>query len=210
MKYLKMIGLAAIAAMALMAFAGAGTASAAAVLCESGTTAPCATKWSTPKALDFSLKTTTSALLTTTEGTTLNKCATSTVQGTLTSNVSGGNATGEVPASGLTFGSCLTEGVKTLVGGKLTVTAALAGGAGTVFADDFEVTVPGPFGSCIYGAGNGTHLGTLSEGKAGTSTLVVNAVVTRTQGTICPSSAKWVAEYTLTSPTETTLAVTSS
>jgi hypothetical protein len=147
-------------------------------------------------------------ILTTTEGTTLNKCAASTIEGTLTSNVSGGNATGEVPASGLTFGSCTTEGVKTLVGGKLTVTAALAGGNGTVLADSFEITVPGPFGSCAFTAGTGTHLGTLSEGKAGASTLAVNAVVTRTAG-LCPSSAKLVAEYALTSPTETTLAVTS-
>jgi hypothetical protein len=209
MKYLKMIGLAAVAAMALMAFAGAGTASAAAVLCESGTTAPCATKWSTPKALDFSLKKETSARLTTTEGTPLNTCTTSTVEGTLSRNVSGENAIGEVLAAGLTFGKCTTEGVKTLTGGTLTVTAALANGDGTVLADSFEVTVPGPFGSCVFTAGTGTHLGTLSEGKAGASTLVVNAIVNRVSG-LCPTSAKWVAEYTLTSPTETTLAVTSS
>jgi hypothetical protein len=215
MKYLKIIGLAAVAAMALMASAGAGTASAKAVLCESGTTAPCATKWSTPKELDFSLKSGTSALLQTTEKLTLNTCTESTVKGTLTANPNAsGNAEGTISAANLTFGKCTTEGVKTLKGGKLTVTKALGSGNGEVVADEVEVTVPGPFGSCVFGAGNGTVLGTLTEGKASpatpTATLdITNAVVTRISG-LCPASALWTGEYVLTSPTETTLAVTES
>ena len=55
-----------------------------------------------------------------------------------------------------------------------------------------------PFGSCVYTAGTGTHIGTVTGGP--TATVHVNAVVTRVEG-LCPASAKWVATYTVTSPT---------
>lgn len=56
MKYLKMLGLAAVAAAALMAFVGAGTASAKeGVLC-STTSNPCNSKWAAGTVIDFSLK----------------------------------------------------------------------------------------------------------------------------------------------------------
>lgn len=209
MKYLKMIGLAAVAAMALMAFAGAGTASAAGVLCSTATN-PCTSKWAAKTAMEFTLKTGTSAKLTTTEGTVLDTCTGSSVSGTLTENPNSTtkNATGTVATAGLTWSGCSVT-TSTLEGGTLEVEAG-ASGAGTVKAKGFKVTTnTGLFGSCVFTAGTGTTLGTLSEGTAGSSTLVVNANVTRESG-LCPNSAKWVAEYTLTKPTGTTLYVSAS
>ena len=210
MKYLKILGLAAVAAMALMAFAGAGTASAAGVLCSTATT-PCTSKWAVGTTLEFSLKTGTSAKLTTTDTATLATCTSSTLTGTLTENPNATtkNATGSVAKAGLTWGGCLVT-TTTLEGGTLEVEAGSAG-AGTVRAKGFQITInTGAFGSCTYTAGTGTHLGTLSEGSAGTATLSINAVVSKLAGVLCPPSARWIAEYTLTKPTNTTLYVSAS
>jgi len=206
MKYVKMLALAAVAAGALMAFIGAGTASAS-VICSTATN-PCTSPW--PKTtVDFSLTPGTSANLKEPgpEGSTLDTCKASTVKGTLTNGSNTATANGPVEKANLTWGSC-TFPTSTLAGGTLEV-HALANGNGTVTGSGFEVTIQTfLFGSCVYTAGENNDLGTLTEGKP--AVFHAEAVVNKKSG-FCPgSTAEWSATYTLTEPTETTLYVSGS
>jgi hypothetical protein len=209
MKYLKMLGLAAVAAAALMAFVGAGTASAS-VLC-STTTTPCTSPWKTGTVMDFSLVGT--AKLTTTEGTVLDTCTGGTVKGNLEQGTSTATAKGNVTAANLTWSGC-TSTTDTLTGGTLEIHNIAGTSNGTVTAKEFRVTVDSFLGSCVMTVGTGVDLGTLTEGKAGTGsspdvTLHVNAVVKRESG-LCGETALWNATYVLTEPKETTLSVSAS
>lgn len=204
MKHVKTLGLAAVAAMALMALVGAGTASATGgVLCSTATD-PCTAPWSTPQPLVFSLQG--SAHLEDTNGNTLDTCTGSTVEGELTSNKSGGEATGK--NTNIAWSSCSAT-TDTTKPGKLRITA-LANGNGTLYSDEeIKVTI-NIFGSCEYGVTNGVDLGTLTEGKGTSAVFHAEAIATRLSGFICPTTAKWTATYVLTTPKETTLYVSKS
>lgn len=218
MKYLKMLGLAAVAAAALMAFVGAGTASAKeGVLC-STTSNPCNSKWAANTVLDFSLKTGTSAVLTNeANGEVLDTCKGSgtTVQGKLTANPNAtGTATGEITS--LQWKEC-TFTTTTVAGfnGALTVERIAGTSNGTVRADgETRVTINTVlFGSCVYGVTSGAHLGVITEGKGTAATFKAEkAKASRLTGSAfaCPEKSLWTAEYVLTSPSETTLSVSSS
>jgi hypothetical protein len=191
MKYLKILGLAAVAAMALMAMVAS---SASATVLESGST-----KLVVGNELKASIATGTSASLTTTEGTLLNTCTGSTVTSKIT-NAGGASATvvGSVATAALTWSGC-KETVDTVAGGELEIHWT-SGLNGTVTGKGFKVTVATPFGSCVFTTGAATTLGTFTGTSAGDASLDINAVVTRETG-LCPSSAKWVGTYTVTSPT---------
>ena len=187
MKYLKILGLAAIAAMALMAFAG--TASAAQL------TAPAGTVVKTGTTISSTLKAKTSAVLSDTSGFIQNTCATSSVSGK-TLNESGITITGNIEL--LTFENC-NRPTKTLNGGKLYIDAV-----GTVKGSDSEVETETLTGLCVYGTSTSTHLGTLTNATSATghASLVINAVLPliKTVEGSCYSDARWKAEYTVTSP----------
>lgn len=216
MKYLKMLGLAAAAAAALMAFAGAGSASAAtSTLCSaataSGVACPLASAWPINQELDLSLKSGTSAKLTDTSNNTLDTCsgAGTTVRGTYAEDSRNG-VLAQGPVGALVWETC-TVPTTTVQRGGISV-EGLAGGNGTVRATgEFRVTINlAVFGKCIYGVTAGTDLGELKEGKP--ATFVANAVASKftTPEDECPlgpASAKWTAEYTLTTPANTTLFV---
>jgi Flp pilus assembly protein TadG len=186
MKHLKTLGLALVAAMALMAVV-ASSASATALY--NGTT-----KLSAGAIIDFSIPSGTSAVLVDTSGNELDRCATSTVQGELSSAATG-------PIKALTWGNC-TFTTSTVTLGKLEVVWT-SGTNGTVKSDaQIEVTInTGLFGSCIYGVASGTSLGTLTTISSGRATVDTNAVVTKV-GTnfVCPPTAKWMGSYTSTEP----------
>jgi len=210
MKHVKMLGLAAVAAMALMAFVGAGTASAAGgVLCSTATD-PCTSKWAVNTVLDFSLEPGTSAKLTDTNGNLLDTCTESTVKGKLLANPDGtGTATGE--NTSITWGNC-TWTTDTTKLGKLKVEAETEtpmAGNGWLYADEeIKVTISlGAFGSCEYGVTAGTLLGTYKES---TETFTANAKATRLNGCLGPSTALWTATYVKTEPSGTTLWVSTS
>lgn len=223
MKYVKMLGLAAVAAMALMAFAGAGTASAGGVLC-STTVSPCpsAQKLANGTVLDFSLVAKGSATLETTGGTTVDTCTAATVKGTLGENPSTkegsvGEATGT--NTEITWGApetACTKPATTLKPGKLKINNITGTSNGTVVADDeITVTIPGLFSgeNCIYGVTPGTTIGELKEGNP--AIFTANAVATKIADatdkcTFGPADTKWTAEYQLTSPANTTVSVSSS
>jgi hypothetical protein len=216
MKYAKMLALAAVAAGALMAFIGAGTASAT-VLC-STTVEPCPAgqKWAANTVIDFSIPSGSSASLVDTTGEELDTCSTSTVEGKLTNaGSSTETATGELSPkegslnnTGLTWGSC-TFPTKTISAtGKLEIHKIAGTSNGTLTSDStFEVTINTIFfGSCIYGVTAGTDLGDLTEGNP--AVFHANAVAEKFSGSnlACPSTSRWTATYNLTSPA-TTLSV---
>jgi hypothetical protein len=209
MKYVKMFGLAAVAAMALMAFAGAGSASAT-VLCKVHTlTTGCAAGGQ-----DYAAKTTihathttgTTGILETTGGTTLVTCSESTISGE-TTNTGSSTTTVDGPVKSFTFGGC-TNTVDVIKLGSLEIHHISGTDNGTLTAKETEVTVNGIFGeSCIYGAGAGLNLGTLvgsvttKEQPTDPAKITINTIVKRTGGGgFCPAETRWTASYTVTSP----------
>lgn len=223
MKYLKMLGLAAVAAAALMAFVGAGTASAKEGVICSTTSNPCNSKWAVNTVLDFSLKSGTSLKLTNAEnGETLKTCtgAGTTIKGTLTANP---DATGtatvkltEILLKECTFPTTTVPGFT----GALKVERIAGTSNGTVRADaEIRITTNTVFfGTCIYGVKAGAHLGVITEGKAKgagapeSEFTTENAAFEKLEGSnfACPPKALWTATFVLTSPTNTTLSVSSS
>jgi len=228
MKYLKMLGLAAVAAAALMAFVGVGTASAGeGVLC-STTTNPCTSKWAVNTVLDFSLKSGTSAELTNEEnGEVLDTCTGSsteagkstTVKGDLTKNPS---TEEKDPAKGEATGinteilwKTCTFPTNTVENGALKVSRIAGTSNGTVKADaQVRVTINTIFfGSCVYGVKAGADLGVITEGKGTASEFKAeHAPAEKLEGSAiaCPPNSTWTATYVLTTPSETTLSVSSS
>ena len=201
MKYVKILGLAVVAAMALMAFLGAGTASAT-KLCKTTDTPHCTAGWhyNEGTVIKTSLKAGTSAVLSDTGGSLRDECAESTTEGATTNTGSETETVdGKVEAAKLTWGKCTAEKTETLKGGLLEIHWIEGTHNGTVTAKEFEVTVK-VFGvSCIYKAGAGIHLGELTSGPE--PILHVNTVVQGSGGFLCPSTGTWKATYVVTSPT---------
>src|SRR5215475_10610476 len=84
MKYLKMLGLAAVAAMALMAFVGAATASAT-VLCSTNTSpCPAGQKWPVGTQIEFTVTQKTTANWEETAGNVLETCTGGKIKGEIT------------------------------------------------------------------------------------------------------------------------------
>jgi len=210
MKYLKMIGLAAVAAMALMAFLGAGTASATVICHNNGQTNGCTEDWGLGDKGTFSLKANTTALLETTGGTDIDTCTQSHVEGEV-ERTGGHDAKGNdievaIAVTSLTWGNC-TATTATRTKGTLTV-AHTGTNQGTVTADETTVQVTSL--PCYYTAG---HIGTFTPSANGedgilaieaTVTLVDNA--THNSSGLCSASGTWTAEYTQTHTTKTYIA----
>jgi hypothetical protein len=179
MKFLKMLGLAAVAAAALMAFVGAGTASAT-TLSVGGISK------NETVTIEASLKTGTSLILKDEFGTTTETCTVSKFKGTTTWTVdetlvrTDNKYTGyrvEGPLSELTFGSC-THTTTVLAKGNLSVTWT-SGTNGTVSSNGAEVTFQSTFfgASAVCKTGAGTNIGTLTGVKEGSSTIDLNAKI---------------------------------
>lgn len=210
MKHLKILGAAAVAAVALGVLIGAGNASAAGVFCSTQENlCGAANKWAGAINLDFTLKTGTTTAFTTTGGEVLDTCTASTLKSELLLNP---NPNGEVTTENkvLNWQGCTFQTV-TARKGKLKFTNIAGTFNGTVKVDEeIQVTINTVlFGSCVYGFPVETHLGELKEGKAGAATLVISAVASKASGSnaVCPETSRWTAEYTLTEPANTTLAV---
>jgi hypothetical protein len=154
MKHLKMLCLAAFAAMVLMAI-GASSASAT-TLEREGVKQTGAVKW------PFSLESGTFLKIQKTDGTFANSCAASTVEGT-TSTFTGTAVSG--PNSTLTFSSCTNEKVVVDAAGSLSIENIAGTTNGTVKWSGAKVTVPSPFGALTCETGTGADAGTFT-GKA--------------------------------------------
>ncbi|MGN6276259.1 MAG: hypothetical protein ACTHNP_10075 [Solirubrobacterales bacterium] len=196
MKCLKMFTLAALAAVALMALVGIGTASATTLDGSGGA------MLSVGAEIDLSAKG--SVAVETTEGSVIATCANSTIEARTTNT---GSDLGEPVTSNTevwTWGECSAT-VDTVKRGTLSFKAT-SGGNGTVVSAGAEVTVQdGLAGSCTYGAGAGVTLGTLTGGSPGL--LSENAALTRTGGSLlCAETIRITGSFTVTAPT--TLVVT--
>ena len=196
MKHLKMFGLAVMAAAALMAVVGAGTASATA-LYNNGT------KLAENAEISSTLSST--AKLGTTGGETLVTCTSGGVNGTI-SNAGGSGVDVVGNITSLTWGGC-NHTTNTTANGSLSITYT-EGMNGTVKGSGSKVTVSILGVSCEYGS-NKTELGTATgttEGE-GNATIAINTVVEKVGGSfLCPSDATWQAEYEVTSPTPLSVA----
>lgn len=196
MKYLKILGLAAVAAMALMAFAGTASAT---VLCNNNaSTTACSSKVAAGAHITGEAGGT--STLETTGGTVLVTCKKADLTGEVKS-AGGSAATVSGPIKTLDFTEC-SKPVTTLVNGELEVHHIAGTDNGTVTAKNTQVTIAGLFNneSCIYGAGNGLDLGTLVGGAP--ATLTVNTLVPRQlgSGAFCPAEARWTSSFKVTAP----------
>jgi hypothetical protein len=191
MKFTKILGLVAMAALALMAFAS--TASATTIELKG-------VKQTGAVKISASLKSGTSAVLKDTSGTFANTCNASTVVGEDTTSKTGTKVSG--PISSLTFGpTCTHEKVVVHKAGSLEADWIKGTTNATMYSTGAEVTVPAtiPFiglttVTCIT---NETDIGTATGVASGQATIHINAVLNC--GSLLPS-AKWEGTYVVTSP----------
>jgi hypothetical protein len=189
MKHLKMLGLAAIAALGLMAFVGASSASATTLFTNSNLTNPYAA------GTTVTLSTIRSSIFTGSGGETTMTCTGSSIKGS-TSNETG--TTISLSISSLTWFGCSTT-TDTVANGSLSIEkTGTSEGKVAGSGSQWTYTVFGV--SCTYGTGTGTTLGTLTGGEV--PKLVINgASLTKTAGGfLCPTTTGWDAEYTFTEP----------
>ena len=213
MKYLKMLGLAAVAAAALMAFAGAGTASAD-ELCTTTANAEnmCPTTPENKRITSIEASLVGSAKLEDTSHNVLDTCTVGAVKITNITEANGNKTgsssiTGESTAGDITWapgGKGCTFTTNTIKGGVVHATHAEDEIEGkkvdtgtTITATEAEVTINTVlFGSCVYGVGTGIDLGTVAQGG---NTLAINTTVNKTAGSAaCPTTSVWNATYKVT------------
>jgi hypothetical protein len=189
MKFTKILGALAVAALALMAFAGTASATSLEINGVKIT--------STDVTIEATLKSGTSALLTDTSKFFANTCTASKLIGNDSTSTGGTGKPAEGPISTLEFSLCKEEPVKAPAKGSLTVENIAGTTNGTVRSIGAEVTSPSPYGSldCKTAASPGTDIGTIKGVSSGTATMEIDAALNC--GVI---TAFWTATYSVTSP----------
>jgi hypothetical protein len=184
MKYVKMLGLLAVAAAALMAFAGPASAS----------------TLTSPKGTPMAVPSTIEATSTKTElhgSWSTIACEHSVVKGTLTENQTknGKNAFGHITT--MHFDKCnytVTDPAPEKLG-TLEIDKE-----GNVYSSGTEIAVHTSVGECVFTT-NKTKVGTLTEGS-GAVLDIGSASIPRTGGSFfCGSGGVWTGSYTVTNPT---------
>jgi hypothetical protein len=198
MKYLKMLGLAALAAAAVMAVVGVGTASATVICKNNLSTTACSEKYAVGTEGTASLAAGTTALLETTGGEVLVTCTGSTIKSTL-ADAGSAATTVKSGVSPMNFTGCNLT-VHVLKGGSAELHHIAGTDNGTLTTFGTEVTTQ-IFGvSCTYGSGNGLDVGTTVGGNPGSMTL--STVFPKVAGGfLCPADARFTGKYVATSPT---------
>jgi hypothetical protein len=202
MKHVKMLGLAAVAAAALMAFLGAASASAT-VLCENTPAAGTDCSSLVAKGTNLVFTGEGSTTLTGPFGEVIATCTESTVEGP-TSNVGSTTETVKGSITKLTFNNCGTRTVTanpaTL--GTLEVHHIAGSDNGTVTSNDTTVTITNtPFGTCTFLTNNtdiGTMTGTSKTG--GAPTFDISATIPHESSNFCPNGT-WEGSYKYTGAT---------
>jgi len=204
MKYLKMFGLAAVAAVALMAIAGAGSASAT-VLCHKAES-PCSQKWSFGTETEFVVRPETTARWFSGINT-LMECSSGDLKGSVT-NAGGSSQTVVIGINTFSWSSC-NVGNTTLAPGELEIHSISGSTNGTATLKGFTTKIESiQYGTCVYTSGTtGAHLGTLVASKTGQAIIQIEVVLTRKEGALCPLTIEWWEEWTQTKPSETPLFV---
>lgn len=188
MKYLKMLGLAAVAAAALMAFVGAGTASAETTLCKNAAGTEC---YGTNTKVESELKEG-EAVLTPSSGFGETKCKKSFLDGKIeTATTPSGKVTT------LSFTEC-NRTVSTVEKGTLAIHHT-SGNNGNLTSNGAKVAITILGVTCEFG-------GEITSGltfNAGTEpSVTATATISELSGHFgCPASAVWHAVYKVTTPT---------
>lgn len=202
MKYIKMLGLAAIAAAALMAWVGAGTASAATLTSPSCVGAHCAigTVIHAENEGHVTLHPPIGAIT----------CKTSTVEG-VTTTTGGGVPTQTV--QGNVTALSFSDHAKNCNDGEAVVTVlqkgtleihSLGGGVATLTSSGTIVTIVYKGFHCIFSTNN-TDIGKVTDSNVtkSTATFDIEATIPRTGGTsgiFCGTTAQWTGFYKITKP----------
>jgi hypothetical protein len=195
MKILKILGVAAIASLGLLAF-GAGPASAT-TLCATTEPTPCSSGYGPGTIVQGVQKAGTNSIIETTEGTHLHTCSGSTFKAK-TNVLSATWVTANVEE--WTWTGC-TGFTVTIKKGTLEMDHISGTHNVTMRGKSMEVTIIGPFGvSCVYGTGAGTTLGTATSGAS--PSLTINTVISLISGgALCPAHTRWTGTYWITKPT---------
>jgi len=207
MKCLKMLGLAAVAAAALMAIAGVGTASAT-VLCQTTTTS-CSKKWESGTQLDFHVRAGTVGRWGNTSGETLVECTEGLLQGKPSAGSGSETVKMSVGASEFNWNSgCSGVQTKTLEGGTIEIHNITGTDNGTVTITGFTFTTTLFGATCTYGFLEATDLGVLTGSGTGDAILDISTSFSKKEGSfLCPLSLNWKEEFTQTGPSGTALYV---
>jgi hypothetical protein len=198
MRYLKMIGLAVVAAMAAMAFAGASSASATILCATTPVNNDCSIGWDYPAGTPLDFSVIGSAVFEDTSGKLIHTCNAGTFKGT-SSNTGSGTETVSANVVEWSWTSC-TATVSTVKLGTIELHAQDDHSAILTGKNNQWTTNTTAFGSCIYGTSeSGTSLGTISAGEEGTANI--NAVLNKVSGSfICPATIKWTVTMRVTAP----------
>ncbi|MGN6276139.1 MAG: hypothetical protein ACTHNP_09475 [Solirubrobacterales bacterium] len=206
MKHLKASGLVAMAAMALMAILGAGSASATTICTQTETPCAAGNQYTTTQdnIIEASLETGSTATWKGTGGTVEDTCTSSGIKGEIT-NAGSSTTTVKIKVTETTFGGCKDP---TSANNAATCTIEVHNivntDNGTPTASGCTLTIleGGGTVTCRYGYGNETHLGILTGGAMGT--IDINAVLVKidTSSFLCPETEVLEAKYTMTKPTD--------
>ncbi|MGN6814857.1 MAG: hypothetical protein ACTHK3_02075 [Solirubrobacterales bacterium] len=196
MRYLKVLGLAAIVAMAFSAYLGAGSASAE-VFCKTNVTPTCPVGWDMQAGDGGESSLRGSETMETTSNMVLQTCTSGIWQWEVLNT---GGPPGVLPvwADVKKVRSNCTSSISMLKLGSAKVENIEGTENGTVVEKESEVTFVSAGVSCIYGTGSGTDIGVLEAGSEETA-LQVNAVLNKTGGSfLCANTIKWTGRWVLT------------
>lgn len=191
MKYLKTLGLAAIAATALLALGGVGTASATTLTGVGGAILPAETEIHGPSEGKVVLHTAIGKM----------ECD-STIK-MKTQNEGGAGLVVFAGVESLPWNNCVAGVAETLTTG-LAVIKGIGGNNGELTSSGFELTIEKAGFHCVYKTNNtkvGTVTGTATTGA--TATIDVSSVVPRSggrSGAFCGSTGTWTGAYKINTP----------
>jgi hypothetical protein len=206
MRYVKRLGLVAMAAAALIAILGASSASATTICTQTET--PCAanTQYTTTQdnIIEASLETGSTAIWKGTSGSIEDTCTASGIKGEIT-NAGSSTTTVKIKVTETTFGGCKDPtSANNAATCTLEVHDIVNTDNGTVTGSGCTLTIieGGGTVTCRYGYANGAHLGILTGGAMGT--LDINALLVKidTSSFLCPETEVLEAKYTVTKPTD--------
>jgi hypothetical protein len=202
MEYVKTLGLAAVAATALMALLGAGSASAT-VLC-STYMSPCPVGWNEPAGteIDMTLKAGTSQTIFSTGGTLVETCTTSTFKGK-TTNAGSATETIKGNVEKLTFENCGSE-IKVVSTGAFEIHYVGPTTKGGLTTSGTHLTVVDFGVSCDYFTGSSwVEFAAMESDESISPEANVESVFTKEAGGfLCPGSVVIGGHYLITKPTK--------
>jgi hypothetical protein len=188
MKYVKMLALAAAAAGVLMAFVGTSTSSALVWCTENKNPCPKA------KTVLFIHESRVKPGKLVAGSTTLDECQGGDLETSEAKQGSGSPITAAIAV--FVWGEC-TKTTDTLSNGSIEITEAPEN-KGTVVLHETSFTANTIFGSCTYGAGNATDVGTL-ESVGEEAFMTMNASLAKVAGSaFCPATVNWQEKWKIT------------